>query len=128
MIQPNKQTAIYCRTASHDDFGFTLDCQKLQLVRYARGHGYANPAVYMDNGCSGLTLDRPSFTKMQLAIREGQVSTVLVKDISRIGRSYIDVLHWVQETEQAGVKVIAVDDPGFFCEGLTASLKGGELT
>lgn len=128
MLQPNKQTAIYCRTASHDDFGFALDCQKLRLVRYAREHGYANPVVYMDNGFSGLTLDRPSFNEMQQLIREGLVSTVLVMDISRIGRKHIDVLRWIREMQEAGAKVITVDDPEAMGMVLNTAMKGGERT
>lgn len=126
MKQPDKQTAIYCRTASHEDFGFVLDCQKLQLVRYAKEHGYTNPVIYMDNGFSGLTLDRPAFSKMQQGIREGEISTVLVKDISRIGRSYTDVIRWVLETEQAGIEVVIINIPGFPDTMLVAATKGGE--
>lgn len=132
MKQPNKQTAIYCRAASYDDFGFALDNQKFQLAQYAREYGYTDIVVYMDNGFSGLNFDRPSFANMQQAIQDGQISTVLVKDVSRIGRSYIDVTRWVEEMELAGVEIIAIDNPGFpgtmfdFDTLLAAALKGGE--
>lgn len=132
MKQPNKQTALYCRTASYDDFGFALDSQKLQLVKYAREHGYTNLEVYRDNGFSGLTFDRPSFALMQQAIHDGQISTLIVKDISRIGRSYIDVMRWVRETELAGVEIIAINDPDFPATAsfldtlLAAARKGGD--
>lgn len=126
MKQPDKQTVIYCRTASHDDYGFALDGQKGQLVRYAREHGFANPVIYMDNGFSGLSMERPSFVGICRAIQKGQVFTILVKDISRIGRCYIDVKHWILKAEQAGVSVIAIDNPNYFDTEPAATLKGGE--
>ena len=132
MKQPDKQTAIYCRTASHDGFELDLEQQEHEGVRYAREHGLDNVEVYKDKGCSGMTFDRPSFARMGTAIRDGRVSTIIVQDVSRIGSDYIDVLRWVGEAELAGAEIIAIDNPGFPGNAtyldtlLGTALEGGE--
>ena len=104
---------MHCRTASQDGSELTLSQQERECVGYAKEHGLGNVEVYRDNGCSGMTFDRPSFARMDQAIRDGLTSTIVVTDVSRIGDDYIDVLRWVQEVELAGAEIIAIDNPGF---------------
>lgn len=111
MLQPNKQTAIYCRTAHFDKEGFAIECQKQRMLRYADEHGMCNPVLYIDNGFSGLTLERPSFLEMQAAIVNGNVETVLSADLSRIGRNVFEVLPWIDGIEKLGVRVVIADTP-----------------
>ena len=130
--QPNKQTAIYCRTASHDGFDLDLVQQEREGIRYAREHDLGNVEIYKDEDCSGATFNRPSFARMDAAIRGGQVSTIIVQDISRIGGDYINMLRWVGEAELAGAEIIAIDNPGFPGNAtyldtlLGTALEGGE--
>ncbi|MDL2220518.1 recombinase family protein [Eubacteriales bacterium OttesenSCG-928-N14] len=51
--------------------------------------------MYIDNGCSGTTFNRPSFNKMEKDIQSGLISRVLVTDLSRIGRNIGQVIHWM---------------------------------
>ena len=128
MLQPNKQTAIYCRTALYDNEGFAIETQKLRLFDFAQKHRFTNLVCYVDNGFSGLSLNRPSFLTMQNAIIEGKVSTVLVVDISRIGRSYIEVTKWLNGMRKMGATIIDISffssDGVYSCSPYTMA-KGG---
>lgn len=127
MLQPNNQTAIYCRTAHFDNEGFVIECQKQRMLRYADEHGMCNPVFYIDDGFSGLTLERPSFLEMQAAIVKGHVKTVLALNLSRIGRNSFEVLSWIDETEKQGVRVVIADTPDLSGLCRLASQIGGVL-
>ena len=60
-------------------------------MKYAKEHGFPNPKYYVDDGYTGTNFDRPSFKEMSADIEKGLVKTVIVKDLSRFGRNYIEV-------------------------------------
>lgn len=132
MEQSNKVTAIYCRTAHRDMDGVAIERQKQELQRFALENGYSNIALYIDDGFSGLSFDRPSFKKIERQIANGEIGTLIVKDISRIGRNSLDVIKWIWEVTEQNVSVVSVNQPGLpateTCTDflLAAALKGGE--
>jgi DNA invertase Pin-like site-specific DNA recombinase len=103
------KTALYCRSAlaSTED----IQRQSLRLEAYAREHGFVNTSIYIDNGCSGTTLDRPAFRQMLKDIASGKVTTVIVVSLSRISRN----LHNLELVTKGflslfGTRLIAIED------------------
>ncbi|MCD8372824.1 MAG: recombinase family protein [Clostridia bacterium] len=107
-------TALYGRLSCDDDLqgdSNSIKNQKAILEKYATDHGFTNLQFYMDDGYSGTTFNRPAFQKMLHDIEEGQVSTVIVKDMSRFGRDYIMVGYYTEiYFQNAKVRFIAVND------------------
>jgi len=127
--QLNKQIALYCRTAQYCDTGIG---QQQQILRsYAKEHGYTDVKVYTDNGVSGLTLDRPAFSKLQADIQAGLISTVIVKSISQVGRNSLEATQWVWNITEKGVDFISITEPDILSTALdmnialAIALKGG---
>ena len=85
--------------------------QKEYLFKYAKEHVFPNPTYYVDDGYTGTNFDRPSFKKMSEDIEKGLVKTVIVKDLSRFGRNYIEVGSYSEIIyPEAGVRFIAIMD------------------
>ena len=85
--------------------------QKEYLMKYAKEHGFPNPKFYVDDGYTGTNFDRPSFKEMSADIEKGLVKTVIVKDLSRFGRNYIEVGSYSEIIyPEAGVRFIAIMD------------------
>jgi DNA invertase Pin-like site-specific DNA recombinase len=109
-----KITALYCRL-SHDDElagdSNSIVHQKEILQRYAQDHGFHKPVFFVDDGFSGTSFDRPDFQRMINLVEEGQVGTVIVKDMSRFGRDHIKVGMYTEILfPQRDVRFIAVND------------------
>ena len=108
----NKQykVAVYLRLAREDDE--VIEMQKDKVLRYAieQDYGkYSEIPVFADNGASGNDFNRLAFAKMNTAIANGEIDTVIVQSIDRIGRNLIDVGYWLEEMKQKGVNVNAID-------------------
>lgn len=89
-----KVTALYERLSKDDEIqgeSNSIVNQKRMLEQYATQNGYDNIAHYTDDGWSGTNFDRPDWKRMLADIEAGRVSTVIVKDMSRIGRDYLQV-------------------------------------
>ena len=99
------QAAIYCRVAHADEFA--LENQRRTLYDFAAAQGYDDCVEYSDNGESGLTLDRPAFTRLHNDILAGKIKVVFVVSISRIGRDIYTTFKWLDEIQALGVKVIS---------------------
>ena len=86
-------TALYCRLSREDDKvekeSNSISVQKKLLTQKAKEYGLGNTKVYVDDGVTGTKFDRPGFQKMLDDIDAGYVTTVMVKDLSRLGRDYI---------------------------------------
>lgn len=96
----NKLTALYCRL-SHDDElqgGSSIVNQKAILSKYAKENGFKNLLFFVDNGYSGTNFNRPSWSQLIEKIENGEVSTLIVKDMSRLGRDYLKVGFYKVET------------------------------
>ena len=81
------------------------------LTRYAKEHGITNYKIYKDDGYSGTNFKRPGFQEMLADIEAGLVSMVIVKDMSRFGRNYLEVgLYTEIRFPEMGVRFVAVND------------------
>ena len=112
--QQEEFTALYCRLSQDDGRegeSNSIVNQKEYLMKYAKEHGFANPKFYVDDGYTGTNFDRPSFKEMSADIEKGLVKTVIVKDLSRFGRNYIEVGSYSEIIyPEAGVRFIAIMD------------------
>ena len=85
--------------------------QKAMLTDYAKRNGFRNIRIFIDDGVSGVTFQRDGFKGMMALVDAGKVSTVIVKDMSRLGRNYLDVGHLTEIVfPQNNVRLIAVND------------------
>ncbi len=87
-----KITALYERLSRDDESqgdSNSIVNQKRYLEGYAADHGFTNIRHYTDDGWSGGNFDRPAWKELIADIEAGKVSVVLVKDLSRIGRDYL---------------------------------------
>mgnify|MGYP002908626843 CR=1 FL=1 len=95
MLQPNQKiTALYCRLSRDDNLegdSNSIQNQKLILQKYADENGFQNTRFYVDDGYSGTNFDRPDFAKMIECAKHGEISCIVVKDLSRFGRDYLEV-------------------------------------
>ena len=107
-------TALYCRLSrddSTDAESNSISNQKTILSRYAQEHGFTNPKFYVDDGWSGANFSRPSFQEMIADVDDGKIGTIIVKDMSRFGRDYLNVGMYTEvRFPEAGVRFIAVSD------------------
>ena len=86
--------ALYCRLSRDDNMeseSNSIQNQKKILQKVAKDKGYTNTIFFIDDGITGTTMKRPGFQKMIGAIEAGYISAVFVKDLSRLGRNYIEV-------------------------------------
>ena len=110
----NKITALYCRLSK--DYGRegesnSISNQKEILAQFARANGFHNTMFFVDDGISGTTFDRPDFQRMQRMIENGEIGTVIVKDLSRFGRNYLDVGEYLEiKYPTLGVRFIAIQE------------------
>ncbi len=112
--QQEEFTALYCRLSQDDgreSESNSIVNQKEYLMKYAKEHGFPNPKFYVDDGYTGTNFDRPSFKEMSADIEKGLVKTVIVKDLSRFGRNYIEVGSYSEIIyPEAGIRFIAIMD------------------
>ena len=89
--QPDKITALYCRLSQDDALdgeSNSITNQKALLSKYAAEHGFRNTMFFVDDGFSGTNFQRPGFLEMMKYVEDYSVSTLIVKDLSRLGREY----------------------------------------
>lgn len=107
-------TALYCRLSHDDDLqadSNSIVNQKAILKKYAEDNGFRNLRFYVDDGVSGTTFDRPDFIRMLADVESGEVTTVIVKDMSRFGRDYLKVGYYTEVFfPEANVRFIAIND------------------
>ena len=111
--QQHYKAALYCRLSVDDgNFGgsVSIETQKILLEQYCQDHKITDYKFYCDDGCSGTNFDRPSFKKMLSDIDEGKINLVIVKDLSRFGRNYVEAGMYVQRFTDSNIRFIAADD------------------
>ena len=110
----NLITALYPRLSKDDELqgeSNSISNQKRILEAYAKQNGFLNLRWYTDDGYSGANFQRPGFQAMLADIEAGKVGTVIVKDMSRLGRNYLQVGMYTEMLfPQKGVRFIAVND------------------
>ena len=112
--QQNKATALYCRLSVEDEVqgeSNSILNQKKLLSAYAEGHGFTNCRYYVDDGYSGVSFDRPDFNRMIQDMENGEIGTIITKDLSRLGRDYLKTGTYIEIIfPQNDVRYIAVND------------------
>ncbi|AIO19045.1 hypothetical protein KQ51_01168 [Candidatus Izimaplasma bacterium HR1] len=110
----NKTTALYCRISREDeanDFSSSIKTQKEFLRHYANRNSYTELRNYVDDGYSGTNFDRPGFQKLIEDIEKGIVSTIITKDLSRLGRNYLSTGYYIEHYfPSKNVRFIAIND------------------
>ena len=108
-------TALYCRLSRDDgnkeNESNSIENQKLMLARYAKEKGFENTRFYVDDGFTGTNFNRPDFKRMMEDVEAGYVSTIIVKDMSRFGRNYVEVgLYTESYFPENNIRFIAITD------------------
>ena len=107
-------TALYCRLSNEDDLdgeSNSIQNQRALLQKYSEDHGFTSIHFFVDDGYTGTNFSRPAMQEMLSLVEAGQVSTVIVKDMSRFGRDYLQVGHYTEIVfPSMNVRFIAVND------------------
>ncbi len=110
----NKITALYCRLSKDDLLNgdsYSIQNQRSMLTEYANKNGFVNTQVFIDDGYSGTNYNRPGFQEMFELMEQGQVAVLITKDLSRLGRNYIETGMYIESIfPQLGVRYIAIAD------------------
>ena len=112
--QSDKITALYCRLSRDDELtgdSNSIVNQKTILSKYAKENHFSNPLFFVDDGYSGTNFNRPSWNELLEKIENGEVSTLIVKDMSRLGRDYLKVGFYTEILfVEKGVRFIAINN------------------
>lgn len=112
--QQNRITALYCRLSRDDEFcteSSSIQSQKAILGQYAKDHGFTDCEFFVDDGYSGTNYDRPDFQRMIGLVEQGAVGTIIVKDLSRLGRNYLETGRYTEVIfPEYRVRFIAIND------------------
>ena len=112
-IKENK-AFLYVRLSRDDELegeSYSISNQKKLLTKVAKEKGYTNISVFCDDGISGVTMNRPEFKKMIEQLELGKASAVFVKDLSRLGRNYIEVGRLTEEFfPEHHIRLVSVSD------------------
>ena len=111
---PGNITALYTRLSQEDALNGesnSIANQKKILLKYAMDNGFPNPTFFIDDGVSGVTFDRPGWNEMIRLSEAGKVKTVIVKDMSRMGRDYLKVGYYTESFfAERGIRYISIND------------------
>ena len=107
-------TALYARLSKDDEQqgeSLSIENQKRILETFARDNGFLNCRFFVDDGWSGANFQRPGFMEMMDCVENGEVKCVITKDLSRMGRNYLQVGMFTEITfPKKGVRFIAIND------------------
>lgn len=108
-------TAFLYERLSRDDNlegeSYSIGNQKKLLAKVAKEKGYTNLVHFLDDGISGVTMDRPGFVEMIRQLEQGKAAAIFVKDLSRLGRNYIEVGRLTEEFfPDHDIRLVAVSD------------------
>ncbi|NLE06422.1 MAG: recombinase family protein, partial [Crenarchaeota archaeon] len=107
-------TALYCRLSRDDDYNgdsASIQTQKQMLEQYAKQNSFSHTKFYIDDGYSGTSFERPGFQELINDIEKGKVSTIITKDLSRLGRDYLKTGYYLENYfPEQRVRFIAVND------------------
>ena len=108
------RAAIYCRLSKDDDLdgeSASIANQRDMLESYCEKQGWEVVAVYQDDGYTGLNMERPDLKRMLKAIERRQINLVITKDLSRLGRNYLQTGTLIEDFfPRHGVRYIAMND------------------
>ena len=111
---PDNITALYARLSQEDTLdgeSNSIANQKKILLKYATDNHFSNPTFFIDDGVSGVTFQRPGWNEMIRLAEAGKVQTVIVKDMSRMGRDYLKVGYYTESFfAERDIRYIAIND------------------
>ena len=111
---PVNITALYARLSQEDALdgeSNSIANQKKILMKFATDSGFPNPTFFIDDGVSGVTFDRPGWNEMIRLAEAGKIRTVIVKDMSRMGRDYLKVGYYTESFfAERDIRYIAIND------------------
>lgn len=114
MKQKNYIAGLYLRLSQEDERqgeSISIDNQRTMLRKYAEEHGFEIYGEYIDDGISGTTFQRPEVQRLLDDAKTGVINTIIVKDLSRFGRNYIEVGQYIDYVFPAfGIRFIAIQD------------------
>lgn len=114
MKQKNYIAGLYFRLSQEDERqgeSTSIENQRILLRKYAEEHGFSIHDEYIDDGVSGTTFDRPQVQRLLDDAKTGVINTILVKDLSRFGRNYIEVGQYVDYVFPTfGIRFLAIQD------------------
>ena len=114
MLLSSKITALYCRLSRDDELqgdSNSIRNQKAILQKYADDNGFTTTQFFVDDGYSGTNFNRPDWTRLMALVEDGQVGTIIVKDMSRLGRDYLKVGYYTEMIfPEADVRFIAINN------------------
>ncbi len=114
LLNNNQITALYCRLSQEDENKGDSDSivhQKDILTKYAADNGFTNIEIFADDGYSGVSFNRPDFQRLLNLMENGMVKTLITKDLSRLGRNYIEVGNYTEILfPRWNVRYIAIND------------------
>ena len=109
-----KITALYCRLSQEDELkgdSNSIQNQRAILDKYAKDNGFENIEVFVDDGYSGVSFNRPDFQRLLEMMEQGKVAVLITKDLSRLGRNYIEVGQYTEMLfPRWDVRYIAIND------------------
>ena len=109
-----KITALYCRLSRDDDLqgdSNSIINQRNILQKYADDNGFKNTVVFVDDGYSGTTFNRPDWQRLMEYVNRDEVGTIIVKDMSRLGRDYLKVGYFTEILfPENGIRFIAINN------------------
>lgn len=116
--QTEKITALYCRLSQEDEKkekgendSDSIVNQKEMLIKYATDNGFENIEIFVDDGYSGVSFKRPDFLRLLELLESGRVATLITKDLSRLGRNYVEVGRYTDFLfPRWNVRYIAIND------------------
>ena len=113
--QSEQITALYCRLSCEDENiegeSNSISNQKIQLTDYAKRNQLPNVQIFADDGVSGVTMKRSGFQQLIQLVEQDKVGTLIVKDMSRLGRNYLEVGQLTETVfPMHNVRFIAIND------------------
>ena len=119
MASQEKYTILYARLSQEDmqkrngkeDDSNSIQNQRLFLEKYAANHGFDNTRFISDDGYTGTNFNRPGWQEVMELVESNQVATIIVKDMSRLGREYLQVGQYTELIFPSyGIRFIAIND------------------
>ena len=108
------RAALYCRLSKDDDLAgesASIQNQRMLLEQYCEQEGREVVSVYQDDGYTGLNMNRPDLQRLLKAIERKQIDFVITKDLSRLGRNYLQTGQLLEDYfPKHGVRYIALND------------------
>lgn len=108
------KVGLYCRISKDDNKGIesnSIKSQKESLTEYVKRQNWLVHRTYIDDGYSGVSFERPGFKSMLQDIEQKKINCVIVKDLSRLGRNYLDSGYYIEKYfPEHNIRFIAVND------------------